>query len=66
MRYSNLKAEMVRKGIKISDLSKLLGKSISSIDKLVACKTRLNLEDAFKIRDTFFPGMTLEYLFEKK
>ena len=59
----NLSAEMARFGVKNADIRALL----DCTDKTVANKmdgvTKFSVDEAFKIRDTFFPGLRIEYLF---
>ena len=51
MRYSNLKAELARKGISMEEVSKLLNIH------------RNTVEEAFKIQNKYFPKLSLVYLF---
>lgn len=60
---NNLKAEMVRKGIRVEDIERLLGCSGKTVRNKMCGKTDFTFGEAQRIRDSFFPGMTLEFLF---
>lgn len=59
----NLKAEMARYGV----TTNAIGKAIQSTDRTVTNKlngsSEFTIEEAITIRDSFFPGLRLEYLF---
>lgn len=59
----NLKAEMVRAGVSKEDIMKLLGCSMRTVDNKLDEITDFTIPEAFKIRDTFFGNMRMEYLF---
>lgn len=61
--YKNLNAEMVRKGIKTSDVSDLLGISKYRAENMMYGKVKISVIDAIKIRNKFFKDMSIEYLF---
>lgn len=60
---ANLKAEMVRNRVTKFDIAKVIGKSDKKVFESVKGLYSFSVDDAMKIRDTFFPGMTIEYLF---
>lgn len=60
----NLKAEMVRYGMNNLDLQKILGCSERTVTNKLSGETEFTISEALKIRNTFFPGLRLEYLFE--
>lgn len=62
--YRNLEAEMARHSITKKAMAEVLGvkRYPTLVDKLNG-KTPLKIEEAMKIRDTFFPRHTLDYLF---
>lgn len=62
--FPNLKAEMARKDIKYSKIAEILGISYASVANKINGKTDFTRSEIFKIRDTLFPDMPLEYLFE--
>lgn len=60
---SNLAAEMARNGVSISDFQAVLGCTDKTVRNKMAGATEFSVGEAMKIRDTFFPGMRIEYLF---
>jgi len=60
----NLKAEMARKNIKHEDIRNVLGLSQRAIGNRMQGKVAFKLPEAQIIRDTFFPDLEIEYLFE--
>lgn len=62
--YSNLRAEMARKGIKVKDLAELLGVRRTTVSDKINGKYRFYYDEAKKIKETFFPDLDLEYLFD--
>lgn len=63
--YHNLDAEMARIGITNRHLSLLLRKSARTIRDKRSGKYPFTLQEARKIRDAFFPGMNLDFLFSE-
>jgi antitoxin component HigA of HigAB toxin-antitoxin module len=64
--YPNLRAEMARYGVRTKDLAETLGISMKSVNNRMADRhTGFTLREAFKIKDTFFPGILIEDLFAK-
>ena len=61
----NLKAEMARNEITAKDIHKVIGKSEKTARAKIEGETPLSLPEAFAIRDQLFPGLSLEYLFER-
>ena len=59
----NLKAEMERYGVSIHDIHVLIGKTERSARDKINGKATFTLPEAVKIRDTYFRGMSIEYLF---
>ena len=62
---SNLKAEMVRLGVSVDDMAAGAGKSNRTIRERLKGKVVFPIDEAMDIRDKFFPGMDLEYLFAR-
>ena len=54
MRYSNLKAEMARKGISIEEVSKALDIHRNSVANKINGDTPFTVEEAFKIHDKYY------------
>ena len=63
--YFNLEAEMVRSGLKNEDLAKAIKRDERTVRNKRSGTTEFTLNETFIIRDTFFPKLSLEYLFEK-
>jgi len=64
--HKNLKAEMAREGITISDIAEFLGVRHATISDKVNGKFRFYYDEAIKIKNHFFPNCSLEYLFENE
>lgn len=61
--YRNLLAEMTRCGITKKDLAKFLRLRYPTVVDKTNGKSRFYLDEAFKIRNHFFPDCEMEYLF---
>lgn len=61
--YWNLRKEMRKAKITQADIGRMLGLSRQVINYRFNNTSALSLEEAIKIRDAFFPNMTLDYLF---
>lgn len=59
----NLVAEMARYGISVADMKNILSCSEKTVRNKLVGLTEFSVGDAMKVRDTFFAGMTIEYLF---
>ncbi len=59
----NLKAEMARHGIKTIDLQRAISKTDRCIRDKISGRAVFTLSEAMKIRDTYFKGLDLDYLF---
>ncbi|KAB0445957.1 hypothetical protein CH334_17460 [Lysinibacillus sp. VIA-II-2016] len=62
--YPNLRAEMVRKGIVITQISSHLNLRYATVCDKINGKFRFYYDEALEIKETFFPDHNLEYLFE--
>ena len=62
----NLMAEISRGGIKRKQLADAIEVSDKALQNKIYGRTDFTLPEAVKIRDSFFPGMDLQYLFEKE
>ena len=60
---NNLKAEMTRNNIAFSDLARTIGKTERSVRDKASGRAVFTLPEALQVRDVFFKGMSLEYLF---
>ena len=63
MSLRNLEAEMVRFGVTKSDIRRVLNCSDKTVDNKLSGATAFTVPEALKIRDTFFEGFRIEYLF---
>ena len=63
--FPNRRAEMVRHNVTAVDLSKATHNTDRSIRDKIAGRGDFSLTEVYTIRDTFFPGMELEYLFAR-
>jgi hypothetical protein len=59
----NLKAEMARKGLTSHEIAAAIGKVERSARDKINCLRAFDFNETILIRDRFFPGMDLEYLF---
>ena len=59
----NLLAEMSRYGVKNKDLSTLLSVTERTITNKLSGETEFTVQEALSIRDAFFPGLRISYLF---
>lgn len=59
----NLLAEMARCRVSIKDIQYCLGCSEKTVRNKISEETDFTFPEVIKIRNTFFKGMTLEYLF---
>ena len=60
---SNLKAEMARRGITSTDIGRIINKTSRTTRDKISGRYPFTLDEAKKIRDTFFVGMDLDFLF---
>ena len=63
VKVDNLEAEMKRKKITRNDVASLLGLSYRTIHSRFNGESEWGYAECVKIRDEFFPGMDLDYLF---
>lgn len=61
--HKNLNAEMVRFGVSLDDIRVVIGKTGRTARDKVKGRVAFTLPEAVRIRDKYFPGMSLEYLF---
>lgn len=59
----NLRAEMVRNGVSVTAMAAKIGKTDRCVRAKLGGATAWSLPEAQAVRDRFFPGMSLEYLF---
>lgn len=61
----NLCAEMVRFGVGVSDLQRILNCTDRTVRNKLSGVTEFSVNEAFAIRDSLFPGLRIEYLFSQ-
>ncbi len=61
--YKNLEAELRRKSITRADVAEAMGINIATASEKLTKPNRLKLGEAFKIKQHFFPDLSIEYLF---
>ena len=66
IKYPNLRCEMARRKIKIVDIATVLGVTRGTLGLKLAQKYPITLDESFVLRDTFFPNLSLDYLFQKE
>lgn len=59
----NLEAEMVRFGVTKSDIRRVLNCSDKTVDNKLSGATDFTVPEALKIRNAFFEGFRIDYLF---
>ena len=64
--YVNLRAEMARGNIGIGQMAKALHISRDTMARKLAGRSPLHLDEAFRMRDQFFPSCSIEALFREE
>lgn len=64
--YVNLRAEMARWNIGIGQMAKALHISRDTMARKLAGRSPLHLDEAFRMRDQFFPSCSIEALFREE
>jgi hypothetical protein len=59
----NFKAEMLRHGVTVRDIQNALACSEKTARNKISGESEFGIAQAIMIRDMFFPGMRLEYLY---
>lgn len=60
----NLKKEMAGADVTIEAVAAVLGVHRNTVSNKIDGNTKFTVDEAFKIRNAFFPTMGIEYLFE--
>ena len=61
--YMNLKAEMVRHGVRDVDIAERIGISDRAFRNKISGRSEFGVKQAIQIRNKFFPDLDVEYLF---
>ena len=64
--YPNLMAEMALEGITAEKMAEKIGINVATMSAKINYEGRMKLHEAVKIRDCFFPGMAIDYLFSAR
>lgn len=64
MSYLNLKGEMAKKNITIENVAKFLHMHRNTIAKKINGPSSFSIEEAFAIKNEFFPDCDMKNLFE--
>lgn len=64
--YPNLNAEMARKGINKTELSRLVNMSLPNLSNKLSGRVKFSFDETLKIKEALGVDMTVEELFEKK
>lgn len=60
---NNLKGELVRKGISQREVASYLATQTSTLNKKLNGHIPFTINEAFRIKNHFFPEFTVDYLF---
>lgn len=60
----NLKAEMVRRNVSVVDIGRTISKTERSTRDKISERFSFTIDEARRIRDVYFPGMDLDFLFK--
>lgn len=63
--FSNLRAEMARKGITVQEIADSIGVNRDTASRKLSRKSSFTLDEAFKIERQFFGGLGVLYLFSE-
>ncbi len=63
--FENLRAEMGRKNLTIGEMASAIGMRRETLGRKLSRNSPLNLDEAFAITRTCFPGKSVEYLFKE-
>ena len=64
--YANLKGEIAKRGITQSEIAALLKMHPNTVSNKINGDSSFSIEEAFKIKQAFFPEMDLSYLFDSE
>ena len=63
--FANLRAEMSRDSIYINDFAQCWGVNRDTASRKLSRRSPVNLDEAFKAQQLFFPNQDLRYLFSE-
>lgn len=62
----NLRAEMARAGISQKELADTIGRSLNWVESRLQDKATFPVADAILVKKTYFPELSIEYLFAEE
>lgn len=63
--FPNLCAEMSRYAIETVDVARVTHRTAKTVRDKITGKADFTLPEIYAIRDTFFPDLSIDYLFER-
>lgn len=66
MMYPNLRAEMARRGVNMSQLADAIGLTVGKVSARLSGKVKMSLDEAQAIKDVLHTDLPLEVLFSKE
>ena len=66
MQCLNLKGEMAKRSIKIEAIANVLQIHRNSASNKINGDTAFSIDEAVKVKEAFFPELSLKFLFEKQ
>lgn len=66
MQCLNLKGEMAKRSIKVEDIANVLQIHRNSASNKINGDTAFSIDEAVKVKEAFFPELSLKFLFEKQ
>ncbi|MFD2334629.1 hypothetical protein ACFSR7_35755 [Cohnella sp. GCM10020058] len=64
MAYGNLRAEMAREDVSITELAVFLGVRFGTVSDKLNGRSRFFVNESIKIKKRYFPDKPIEYLFD--
>lgn len=64
--YSNLKAELTRKGVTVKSVAQIWGVHENTAYNKIKGVSPITIEEAFKLKAELFPDFEFSYLFAKE
>lgn len=66
MQCLNLKGEMAKRSVKVEDIANVLQIHRNSASNKINGDTSFSIDEAVKVKEAFFPELSLKFLFEKQ
>lgn len=63
--FPNLCAEMTRHSVETIDVARVTHRTTKTVRDKINGKADFTLPEIYAIRDAFFPGLSIDYLFER-